>query len=344
MPPRSPRSGSTTSPSAASRPRAMPPTAFRPVGQRVVLRNNANLSTGGTATDVTDDVHPEVAARAVDAAQMVGLHICGVDMVCENVLSPLEEQHGGMVEVNAAPGLRMHLAFVRPAPRGRRSDGREHVRRRRRRPHPGGRRYRHQRQDHHRASDQPPARRQRPAHRHDQHRRRLRRRPPDRQRRLQRPEERAQRAAASRRRRRRVRGRARRHPARRAWPSTAARWRWSPTSAAATISGSTTSPPSKTSPVLKRVVVRNVAPDGYAVLNAADPIVAAMAASCPGSVIFFAARPAPPGDGHPPRPGQVAWSTWTGTQSSRPSVARAHRAARRADHPQRHRSASRSRT
>ena len=68
-------------------------------GQRVILRNNANLSTGGTATDVTDDVHPEVAARAVAAAQMVGLHICGVDMVAETVLRPLEEQGGGFVEV-----------------------------------------------------------------------------------------------------------------------------------------------------------------------------------------------------------------------------------------------------
>ena len=79
-------------------------------GQRVVLRNNANLSTGGTATDVTEDVHPEVAARAVAAAQMVGLHVCGVDVVCESVLRPLEEQAGGVVEVNAAPGLRMHLS------------------------------------------------------------------------------------------------------------------------------------------------------------------------------------------------------------------------------------------
>ncbi len=78
-------------------------------GERVLLRNNANLSTGGTATDVTDDVHRDVAARAVAAAQMVGLHICGVDVVCESVLRPLEEQSGGIVEVNAAPGLRMHL-------------------------------------------------------------------------------------------------------------------------------------------------------------------------------------------------------------------------------------------
>ncbi|MBB4845885.1 cyanophycin synthetase [Paucibacter oligotrophus] len=78
-------------------------------GRRVILRNNANLSTGGTATDVTDDVHPDVAARAIAAAQVVGLHVCGVDVVAEGVLRPLEEQSGGIVEVNAAPGLRMHL-------------------------------------------------------------------------------------------------------------------------------------------------------------------------------------------------------------------------------------------
>ena len=79
-------------------------------GQRVILRNNANLSTGGSATDVTDDVHPEVAQRAIAAAQIVGLHVCGVDVVAESVLRPLEEQSGGIVEVNAAPGLRMHLS------------------------------------------------------------------------------------------------------------------------------------------------------------------------------------------------------------------------------------------
>ena len=81
-----------------------------PKGKRVILRNNANLSTGGSATDVTDDVHPDVAARAVAASQMVGLDICGVDVVCDNVLKPIEEQGGGVVEVNAAPGLRMHLS------------------------------------------------------------------------------------------------------------------------------------------------------------------------------------------------------------------------------------------
>ena len=78
-------------------------------GRRVLLRNNANLSTGGSATDVTDSVHPDLAACAVQAAQVVGLDICGVDVVCESVARPLEEQGGGIVEVNAAPGLRMHL-------------------------------------------------------------------------------------------------------------------------------------------------------------------------------------------------------------------------------------------
>ena len=86
------------------------PDAVPERGRRVVLRNNANLSTGGTATDVTDDVHPAVALSAVLAAQTVGLHVCGVDAVCESVLKPLQEQHGGIVEVNAAPGLRMHLS------------------------------------------------------------------------------------------------------------------------------------------------------------------------------------------------------------------------------------------
>lgn len=78
-------------------------------GSPVLLRNNANLSTGGIATDVTDDVHPEMAARVIEAAQMIGLDICGVDLVCETVNKTMEEQGGGIVEVNAAPGLRMHI-------------------------------------------------------------------------------------------------------------------------------------------------------------------------------------------------------------------------------------------
>ncbi len=76
---------------------------------KVILRNNANLSTGGTATDVTDDVHPELAERVVAAAQVVGLDICGIDVVCSSVTQSLEDQGGGIIEINAAPGLRMHL-------------------------------------------------------------------------------------------------------------------------------------------------------------------------------------------------------------------------------------------
>jgi cyanophycin synthetase len=77
-------------------------------GVHVVLRNNGNLSTGGTATDVTDDVHPELAATVEAAARMIGLDICGVDVVCADISRPLQGQ-GAIIEVNAAPGLRMHL-------------------------------------------------------------------------------------------------------------------------------------------------------------------------------------------------------------------------------------------
>jgi cyanophycin synthetase len=78
-------------------------------GQLVLLRRNANLSTGGSATDVTDKVHRDVAARAIDAVRMVGLDIAGVDIVASDISMPLEPQGAVIVEVNAAPGLRMHL-------------------------------------------------------------------------------------------------------------------------------------------------------------------------------------------------------------------------------------------
>ena len=80
-----------------------------PPGQLVFLRDNSNLSTGGTATDVTDEVHPDNAALAVLAAETIGLDIAGVDVICEHIKRPLYEQGGGVVEVNAAPGLRMHV-------------------------------------------------------------------------------------------------------------------------------------------------------------------------------------------------------------------------------------------
>ncbi|MGI8587961.1 MAG: cyanophycin synthetase [Chloroflexia bacterium] len=78
-------------------------------GQVVFLRDNSNLSTGGTATDVTDDVHPDNVAVAELAARTIGLDIAGVDVVTRNIRRSMYEDGGGVVEVNAAPGLRMHL-------------------------------------------------------------------------------------------------------------------------------------------------------------------------------------------------------------------------------------------
>jgi cyanophycin synthetase len=78
-------------------------------GESIKLRNNCNLSTGGTATDVTDEVHPSNARLAKLAAQILSLDIAGIDMLCQDISRPLVEQDGAIVEVNAAPGLRMHL-------------------------------------------------------------------------------------------------------------------------------------------------------------------------------------------------------------------------------------------
>ncbi|HEY7427285.1 MAG TPA: cyanophycin synthetase [Gemmataceae bacterium] len=93
------------------------PDSVPPAGRRVLIRRNGNLSTGGTATDVTDLVHPETADRAVEAARAVGLDIAGVDVVAVDISRPLEEQRGAVVEVNAGPGLRMHLEPSAGSPR-----------------------------------------------------------------------------------------------------------------------------------------------------------------------------------------------------------------------------------
>ena len=85
------------------------PDSLPPAGTIVLIRRNGNLSTGGTAINVTERVHPQVAARAIEAAQVIGLDIAGIDVVALDISRPLEEQGGVVVEVNAAPGLRMHL-------------------------------------------------------------------------------------------------------------------------------------------------------------------------------------------------------------------------------------------
>lgn len=80
-----------------------------PIGQEILLRENANLSTGGTAIDVTDLVHPQIAKAAVRAARIIGLDIAGIDLVTKDIKVNLQEGGGAFIELNAAPGLRMHL-------------------------------------------------------------------------------------------------------------------------------------------------------------------------------------------------------------------------------------------
>ncbi len=81
-----------------------------PVDDIVYLKSTANLSTGGTATDITDDVHPEVHYAAERIARLIGLDIIGIDLLAETLTRPLEEQSAAVVEVNAGPGFRMHLS------------------------------------------------------------------------------------------------------------------------------------------------------------------------------------------------------------------------------------------
>ncbi|MEW5850963.1 MAG: cyanophycin synthetase [Myxococcota bacterium] len=79
-----------------------------PAGRVVFLRDTANLSTGGTARDVTDEIHPTIARMCERAARVVGLDICGIDLVLPAIHEPLAGRRGGVIEVNAGPGLRMH--------------------------------------------------------------------------------------------------------------------------------------------------------------------------------------------------------------------------------------------
>jgi cyanophycin synthetase len=88
------------------------PESIPAAGKTVVIRRHGNH-----AIDVTDQVHPEVAARAVAAARVVGLDIAGIDMVIEDVGKPLEVQGGAVIEVNARPGLQMHVAPSMGTPR-----------------------------------------------------------------------------------------------------------------------------------------------------------------------------------------------------------------------------------
>ena len=81
-----------------------------PEGEVVYLRSTANLSTGGTAIDVTDIVHPDNAEMAIRAITAIGLDVGGVDFLTEDISKSYKESGGGICEVNAAPGFRMHVA------------------------------------------------------------------------------------------------------------------------------------------------------------------------------------------------------------------------------------------
>lgn len=77
-------------------------------GEQIFLRSTANLSTGGIAEDVTDLVHPSNIKTAEKVSRVIGLDICGIDLISPDISRPLDENGGAIIEVNAAPGLRMH--------------------------------------------------------------------------------------------------------------------------------------------------------------------------------------------------------------------------------------------
>jgi len=95
----------------------MTPDSIPEAEQVVQLRATANLSTGGTAVDRTNEIHPDNAEIARRAALIVGLDVCGVDFVCPDISRSVRETGGGIIEVNAAPGLRMHIEPSEGAPR-----------------------------------------------------------------------------------------------------------------------------------------------------------------------------------------------------------------------------------
>ncbi|TKC55800.1 cyanophycin synthetase [Pedobacter hiemivivus] len=88
-----------------------------PKGEIVYLKSTANLSTGGTSIDVTDLVHPQNVFICERISRVIGLDICGIDIMAENLTQPLPENGGVVLEVNAAPGFRMHLAPSEGLPR-----------------------------------------------------------------------------------------------------------------------------------------------------------------------------------------------------------------------------------
>ena len=97
--------------------RGLGPQSVPPAAETVAVKSTANLSTGGISRDVTDAVHPSNVQLVERIAKIVGLDIAGIDVVTPTVEKPIGEVGGGVVEVNAAPGFRMHVAPSEGTPR-----------------------------------------------------------------------------------------------------------------------------------------------------------------------------------------------------------------------------------
>lgn len=85
--------------------------------EQVLLKPTANLSTGGTSTDVTDEMHPANIVMCERIARIIGLDICGIDIMAPDLRTPVTENGGAILEVNAAPGFRMHIEPAEGLPR-----------------------------------------------------------------------------------------------------------------------------------------------------------------------------------------------------------------------------------
>jgi cyanophycin synthetase len=88
-----------------------------PKGELVLLKTTANLSTGGTSNDVTDEVHPANIFMCERISKIIGLDICGIDIMATDLRTPVSENGGAILEVNAAPGFRMHIEPAEGLPR-----------------------------------------------------------------------------------------------------------------------------------------------------------------------------------------------------------------------------------
>ena len=88
-----------------------------PNGEKLILKDTANLSTGGTAEDVTDIIHPANVFMAERISKIIDLDICGIDIMTDDISQPIQDMGGAVLEVNAGPGFRMHLAPTTGLPR-----------------------------------------------------------------------------------------------------------------------------------------------------------------------------------------------------------------------------------